>query len=322
VARELALRHAFARACRRLSDRRIIRLVAEDATSLTYQFTAESRTGDRYEYVLETLLKPDKQTGTESCALQALATVAQEELDRCIAVRTGSDVTRVVQKLFEKQADLFPIRPQAGAYFVPVAHAPFVEQVQEFLGRVGSRLLRFPVPAGIPEGERSVRQAVADGLAGLIAEHRQAVAQFGSDTRPDTLNRAAALSGPPGSRSRATRPIWPRRRSNSKANWSRRRMNCGPRSSRSPTGRRWRSRHDSLVSGRPALGRPGSVSEARMTNCADHARARTVLMVTTPARWSAWPFLPVVRRTGVGTELGVVFDARHACGLTGYSATV
>jgi hypothetical protein len=101
-------------------------------------------------------------------------------------------VTRIVQKLFEKQADLFPIRPQGGAYFVPAAHAPFVEKVQGFLGRVGGRLLRFPVPAGVPEGERSVRRAVADGLAGLVAEHRAAVAQFGGDTRADTLERAAA----------------------------------------------------------------------------------------------------------------------------------
>lgn len=192
VARELAPRHAFARACRRLSDRRIIRLVAEDATTLTFQFTAESRADDRFEYVLETLLKLDKQTGAVTCDLPGLATLAQEELDRCIAVRTGSDVTRIVQKLFEKQADLFPIRPQGGAYFVPAAHVEFVDRIQEFLGRVNGRLLRFPVPAGIPEGERSVRQAVADGLASLIAEHRQAVAQFGSDTRPDTLERAAA----------------------------------------------------------------------------------------------------------------------------------
>src|SRR5207237_270776 len=76
-------------------------------------------------------------------------------------------------------------------YFVPVTHAPFVEKVQEFLGRVNGRLLRFPVPAGVPEGERAVRRAVADGLAALVAEHRAAVAQFGSDTRADTLGRAA-----------------------------------------------------------------------------------------------------------------------------------
>jgi hypothetical protein len=90
VARELAPRHAFARACRRLSDRRIIRLVAEDAATLTFQFTAESRAGDRFEYVMETLLKLDKQTGTVTCDLPGLATVAQEELDRRIAVRTGA----------------------------------------------------------------------------------------------------------------------------------------------------------------------------------------------------------------------------------------
>jgi hypothetical protein len=47
------------------------------------------------------------------------------------------------------------------------------------------------VPAGTEEGDRSVTQAVADGLAAVVAEHRAAVAQFGTDTRSDTLQRAA-----------------------------------------------------------------------------------------------------------------------------------
>lgn len=51
------------------------------------------------------------------------------------------------------------------------------------------------------------------------------------------------------------------------------------------------------------------------------ARDRTVLFLTAPALWPCWPFLPVVRRTVDGEELGVVFDARTAR-LTGYSATV
>jgi hypothetical protein len=54
---------------------------------------------------METLLKLEKQTGSVTCDLPGLAALAQEELDRCIAVRTGSDVTRIVQRLFEKQAD-------------------------------------------------------------------------------------------------------------------------------------------------------------------------------------------------------------------------
>ena len=191
VARELAPRHAFARACRVLSDRRIIRSVAEDATAIQFQFTQESRSDDRFEYTLETMLTLDKQTGAVSCELPGLATLAQDELDRCIAHRTGSDVSRIVQKLFERRADLFPIRPQGGAYFAPACHAGFTDQIQAFLNRVGGRLLRFPVPAGTSEGDRSVTQAVADGLAAMVAEHRAAVAQFGRDTRDDTLQRAA-----------------------------------------------------------------------------------------------------------------------------------
>ncbi len=191
VARELAPRHAFARACRRLSDQRIIRSVAEDATTITFQFTHESRADDKFEYTLETMLTLDKQSGAVSCELPGLATLAQEELDRCIAVRTGSDVTRIVQKLFERNADLFAIRPSGGCYFVAERHTAFVRKIQHLFDRVGGRLLRFPVPVGTEEGDRSVTRAVADGLAAVVAEHRVAVAQFGNDTRSDTLERAA-----------------------------------------------------------------------------------------------------------------------------------
>ena len=58
-----------------------------------------------------------------------------------------------------------------------------------------------------------------------------------------------------------------------------------------------------------------------MACCVARARERTLLFLTRPALWPAWPFLPVVRRTRGREELGVVFDAR-AAGLTGYSATV
>jgi hypothetical protein len=36
-----------------------------------------------------------------------------------------------------------------------------------------------------------VRDAVAAGIAGLIADHKAAVDSFGADTRKDTLERAA-----------------------------------------------------------------------------------------------------------------------------------
>ena len=191
VARELAPRHAFTRACRKLSDARIIRSVAEDAHTLTFQFTAEHRDGSQFAYELEAMLTLDKQTGHVTCPVAQLATLAQAELDRCLEARTGGDVTRVVQKLFERHADLFPVRPQGGAYFVPIQHAPFVDRVQRFLGRLDGQVLRFPVPAGTVQGDRAVTTAVAEGLNALVAEHAAAIEAFDVDTRPSTVERAA-----------------------------------------------------------------------------------------------------------------------------------
>ena len=191
VARELAPRHAFSRACKKLAQQRIIRQVAEDDKAIRFQFTAEHREGDHFSYDLETMLTLDKATGKVTCDLPGLATLAQEELDRCLEARTGGDVTRIIQKLFERKADLFPIREQGGAYFCPQEHVGFIDRVQRFLGRLNGKMNRFPVPAGTPEGDRSVKESVAAGLAALIAEHQSAVEAFGEDTRPSTLERAA-----------------------------------------------------------------------------------------------------------------------------------
>jgi hypothetical protein len=215
VARELAPRHAFSRACKKLSEARIIRQVAEDAKAVTFQFTAEKREGDRSEYELETLLTLDKGSGKVSCPLPGLATLAQEQLDRAIEARTGGDVTRIVQRLFERQADLFPIRPAGGAYFTPQEHAAFVDKVQAFLGKINGQLLRFPVPAGTrpippardqchlpsllaggvgPEGPTlhgGPPSSTACGRAGGAA-CRAAVA--GSGLPPDSLRRSESCS--------------------------------------------------------------------------------------------------------------------------------
>ncbi len=74
---------------------------------------------------------------------------------------------------------------------MPQEHVGFVDRVQAFLGRLNGKMNRFPVPAGTPEGDRSVKESVATGLGALIAEHRHAIEAFGEDTRESTLERAA-----------------------------------------------------------------------------------------------------------------------------------
>lgn len=59
------------------------------------------------------------------------------------------------------------------------------------------------------------------------------------------------------------------------------------------------------------------------TTKADAAARRTVRHLTGPARWAWWPFLPVMRPApGREPELGLVYDALHHSGRTGYSGTV
>jgi hypothetical protein len=52
-------------------------------------------------------------------------------------------------------------------------------------------------------------------------------------------------------------------------------------------------------------------------------RLRNLLFLGRPALWPAWPFLPLMRRRpGRAEECGLLYDALHASGLAGLSATV
>jgi hypothetical protein len=53
------------------------------------------------------------------------------------------------------------------------------------------------------------------------------------------------------------------------------------------------------------------------------ATARDLFFFSHPEHWPTWPFLPVVRRhADRETDYGVLYDAAHATGRTGYSSTV
>jgi hypothetical protein len=190
VAKELAPRNAFARACSKLNSERIIRKVAEDHATITFQFTREALEEGKFSYHFESLLFLNKYSGGITSENLELEQLAKEEFGRCMEARTANDVTRLVQRLFERHADLFSIRDQGGVYFVPEVHHDFIAKVERFVRNIGGSLQRFPIPAGSPQGDRAVQEAVAHGLQAIIDEHLQAVQKFGEDTRPDTLRRA------------------------------------------------------------------------------------------------------------------------------------
>jgi len=201
VAREMLPRHAFARAAKQLAQQRIIRCTEDKPHLMTFQFTKEflDENAGRFQYQYETTLQLDKDTGqitqpyldTPELAGRALVTEAQRLLDKAKGERNTADITRYIMTLFTKQADLFPVRNAGGVYFVPEQHVDFVEKIERLLTQLNGAVTRFPVPAGTKQGNKSVREAVQQGLQTLIDEHLKAVDEFGSDTRPSTIERAA-----------------------------------------------------------------------------------------------------------------------------------
>jgi hypothetical protein len=132
-----------------------------------------------------------KADGEITCDLPGLATLAREALDEAMGTRTAGDITAVIQRLFTRQADLFPIHEQGGCYFVPERHVALVDRIESFVKRVNGALGRFPIPRGTARGDESVRVSVAAGLEAMIREHERAVEEFGEDTRASTFELAA-----------------------------------------------------------------------------------------------------------------------------------
>jgi hypothetical protein len=170
AAKQLIPRNAFARACKKMAEKRIIRAVIEDAAVIKFQFTSEVNVGDELAYVKEAILTLDKNTGDITCPLVSLADRARTELAQCMENRTTHDVTAILKRLFSANADLFPIKELGGVYFVPVQHRDFLAKVEVFLTRIRGYMNRFPIAAGLNE----------------------AIEGFGTSTRPDTLERAAS----------------------------------------------------------------------------------------------------------------------------------
>jgi len=70
-------------------------------------------------------------------------------------------------------------------------HSSFLDSLESFVTRVGGQLLRFPVPSGTKAGDQSVKQTIASALSALINEYSNSIDNFGSDTKPSTLEKAA-----------------------------------------------------------------------------------------------------------------------------------
>ncbi len=193
VAKELLPRFAFSRAAKKLADERLIDIVNEDGDEIKFQITKRLNSGDELTFERETFLHLNKTTGRIECDSEQLKERAQTALDKAIVDRTTSDITKIVQRLFDNHADLMPFfKKKGGVYIVPIEHTTFVSKISAFLTKMGGVIKRVPIPSGTALGDRTMQETVEEYLDSLMMEHDSSIEEFGLDTRPDTLEKTAA----------------------------------------------------------------------------------------------------------------------------------
>lgn len=192
LCRDLSARSAFSRVCGELKTARSIDKVESRGGITRFQFTAKTLENHAINFRREAVVELNTLTGAISCKENRdLEQLAIRTFDAAMDNRTTQDVTRLVQKLFAEQADLFAINPRKGvAYFVPEVYRDFTGRIEDLLTRLGGALYRFPVPKGTPTGDRAVQAAVESGLQALSDELLASVEEWDLTTRDKTIDKA------------------------------------------------------------------------------------------------------------------------------------
>lgn len=202
LCRDISSPKALRRAVSKLRQTKIVGEVEDTDERLVFQFSKTAKqtltpgqlpwatlAGDSLTYEGEGRVVLDKRTGDLDGDNPQLVQMVGTMLDTAMATRKTSDITSIANRIFKAYADLFCIRAAGGCYFVPARHAGVVDAVEKFLQGCGAQLRRYPIAKGHLTGDNSVRDAVRDGIQGMIDDHLAAVANFGPQTKDRTMTK-------------------------------------------------------------------------------------------------------------------------------------
>jgi hypothetical protein len=183
LAADMHPRHALSRAFREMKERRIIRPLRREGDLLYFQFTAEYFDESEITYSKEAELTLNLETAAVESTVEEIAERARILLAEHLGKRLTSDLTRLVQRIYEsKRADLIPIREQGGAYFVPDMHRALVDSTRQLLDAIGGKLRSFDVRLGSSDTSASVADSLSDYLTDLIKEFRNSCEDINNET--------------------------------------------------------------------------------------------------------------------------------------------
>ncbi len=190
LARDMIARDAFARAAREMSDARVIDKVGEDETTVSFQFTKKWMEAQEFKFDKEFVLTVHKETGTVTGGTPELAKTAFDLLVQHQGKRNTSDVSNLIQKIFESAGgDLIPLREQGGVYFVPDSHKDLVDAIRKLLKDIGGYLSSFDIRFGSTDTQDSVAEAMTNHLSDLIFQFRESCREIKPDSAEWLVDR-------------------------------------------------------------------------------------------------------------------------------------
>jgi hypothetical protein len=192
LAADLAPRNALSRAMREMNKNRVIRKLRMNGDVLTFQINQVVQAGQHIEYPHETDVDLNTTTGVVYSSDPVVEADAKRLLQEHLDKRLTSDLTRLVQRVFDsKRADLIPIREQGGAYFVPDAQSELVDAMRTLLQHIGGNLRSFAIRLGSDDTSESVAESLAEYMSSLLTDFRESVESLDTDTRKDVYERRA-----------------------------------------------------------------------------------------------------------------------------------
>lgn len=193
---ELANEHAMRRALGEMSKNRVIRKLRSTGSKVYFQLTAEDITDQQATYTREAEVWLDRQTCEIGGDNDAIVDTAKGLLAKQMNQRVTSDLTRMVQRLFDQaKADLVPIREEGFAYFVPAQHSQLVMRIGGLLRAIGGRLSTFAVKIGSRDTDATVAESMSEYMMGLIREFRESCSELNTETRMDVRQRRIKAIG-------------------------------------------------------------------------------------------------------------------------------
>lgn len=190
LAKEMAPRNAFSRACKQMKEDRVIDKVEETKEEIKFQLTRKSLVGTELEYTKECDMFLNKETGRVHGSNTQLAEHAEKLVFHHQNVRCSADITRLIQKIFENSGgDLVPVRKQGGVYFVPHTHTELIHRIGSLMSTLGGALNLFAVDASDEKTKECVAEQMTDHLLGLIDEFKANCNGITADTGQATIER-------------------------------------------------------------------------------------------------------------------------------------